>query len=446
MGELRLKAAKVFAPLLAPARYKGAHGGRGSGKSHFFGDLSVLEAYKNPGLRMVCIREVQKTLQQSAKRLIEDKIQDHGLGRDFNVLHDRIQTPGAGLIIFQGMQDHTAESIKSLEGFQRAWIEEAQTLSERSLTLLRPTIRAPASEIWASWNPGNKRDAIEFLRSAPPPNSVVVRANWRDNPWFGGEMEGERLYDLEHRPEKYDHVWEGGYSKITDGAYFAREMLHAEHSGRFKAEYDPALPVYTAWDLGVSDSTAIWFFQPQYGHRVAVLGYYENHGYAAQHYAEYVLELGRRNGWTYGKHHVPPDARAREWLTSGPDGKAKTRIQVLVELGLNVAVVREHKLHDGIEAARRMIDVAHFDGVTCDDGIECLRCYHREWDDDDKVFADRPAHDWSSHGADAFRYMAVAIGEMKPEPPKEKTEPKGIVDATWDEAMRTYGRRRRERV
>jgi phage terminase large subunit len=166
LSVLQIPTARVFEPLLHPARYKGAYGGRGSGKSHFFGELLVEECQATKGSLGVCIREVQKTLAQSSKRLIETKIQALGVGQGFKILNDRIVTPGDGLIIFQGMQDHTAESIKSLEGFRIAWVEEAQTLSARSLSLLRPTIRAAGSEIWASWNPRRKSDAIDdFLRA-----------------------------------------------------------------------------------------------------------------------------------------------------------------------------------------------------------------------------------------------------------------------------------------
>src|SRR5439155_25774997 len=145
---LDIHTAKVFRPLLQPARYKGAHGGRGSGKSHFFGELLVEDCLREKGMLAVCIREVQKTLAQSSKRLVESKIAALGLGSGFKIFSDKIETPGDGLIVFQGMRDHTAESIKSLEGFRRAWIEEAQSLSARSLTLLRPTIRAAVSQIW----------------------------------------------------------------------------------------------------------------------------------------------------------------------------------------------------------------------------------------------------------------------------------------------------------
>jgi phage terminase large subunit len=207
MTTLRIPTAPVFRPLLEPARYKGAYGGRSSGKSNFFGELLVEECLRVPGTLAVCIREVQKSLMQSSKRMIETKIQQLGVGSSFQVLHDRIVMPGDGLIIFVGMQDATAESIKSLEGFRIAWVEEAQTLSARSLSLLRPTIRTEGSELWFSWNPRRKSDAVDdFLRARKPDNAIVVKANWRDNPWMPDVMEEERKLDLEIYPERYQHI------------------------------------------------------------------------------------------------------------------------------------------------------------------------------------------------------------------------------------------------
>ena len=172
-------------------RYKGAYGGRGSGKSHFFAELGVERCLLQPGTRMVCVREVQKSLKESVKLLIEDKIKAFSLSSMFNVLHDRIETPGHGTILFQGMADHTAESIKSLEGFDIAYVEEAQTFTKRSLELLRPTIREPGSEIWFSWNPRSASDPVDaFLRGLETPtNSTVVRTSYRDNPFFPTVLE-----------------------------------------------------------------------------------------------------------------------------------------------------------------------------------------------------------------------------------------------------------------
>jgi len=219
---LRIETARVFAPLLKPARYKGAYGGRGSAKSHFFAGLTIEESILYPGLRTVCIREVQKSLEQSVKRLIEDKIQQFGVGSMFRVLNTHIETPGGGSIIFQGMQNHTAESIKSLEGFDRSWFEEAQSASQRSLDLLRPTIRRPNSELWFSWNPDQPTDPVDKLLRGKDRHrdAIVVKANYRDNPWFPDVLREEMEWDKRRDPDKYDHVWMGGYRKNSEARVF----------------------------------------------------------------------------------------------------------------------------------------------------------------------------------------------------------------------------------
>ena len=188
----------------------------------------VEKAITSPGLRAVCVREVQKTLKESAKRLLEDKIAALGVGFLFDVQASEIRTPGGGVIIFQGMQDHSAESIKSLEGFHLAWCEEAQTLSDRSLEMLRPTIRAPGSELWFSWNPRSASDPVDRLLRGPEPprDAVVVRANYSDNPFFPAELEEERKLDLRLKPDRYAHIWLGEYEPSAVGAIWTRQMLH----------------------------------------------------------------------------------------------------------------------------------------------------------------------------------------------------------------------------
>ncbi|KGM30002.1 PBSX family phage terminase large subunit, partial [Inquilinus limosus] len=175
-----LKLPRKFKGLAKPSRYKAVHGGRGSGKSHVFAELLVRRCVDAAPLRAVCIREVQRSLDQSVKRLLEDKIRALGLGPAFTVQADRILAPEGGRIIFQGMQTHTAESIKSLEGYDIAWVEEAQSLSRRSLDLLRPTIRKPGSELWFSWNPTRPEDPVDqlFRAGRAPPRSTVIQANW----------------------------------------------------------------------------------------------------------------------------------------------------------------------------------------------------------------------------------------------------------------------------
>ena len=192
MATLRVEVPRVYKPLLAPARYKGAWGGRGSGKSHFFSERMIL-MHLQEKTDSVCVREVQQSLNQSVKKLLELKIEQLGVGSQFEVLYDRIKTPFGGVIIFQGMATTTAESIKSLEGFDICWVEEAQSLSQRSLDLLRPTIRKEGSELWFSWNPRKNTDPIDvFLRSdSLPPGAVVIKANFRDKPWLTNVLKDE---------------------------------------------------------------------------------------------------------------------------------------------------------------------------------------------------------------------------------------------------------------
>lgn len=235
---LEIQTPRVFAPLLEPSRYKGAWGGRGSGKSHFFAEALVERAMLVPGTRAVCIREVQKSLEQSVKRLIEDKIEALGLGPRFRVMDKEIQTPGSGLIIFQGMQSHTADSIKSLEGYDIAWVEEAQSLSAHSLRLLRPTLRKDGSELWFSWNPESSDDPVDQLLRGPNRlGGAVVKANWRDNPWFPDVLADERRVDLGRDKDEYDHVWEGGYVTISDAVIFRNRVVVKDFDTPDKARF-----------------------------------------------------------------------------------------------------------------------------------------------------------------------------------------------------------------
>ncbi len=221
MSELIIETPAVFESLLAPARYKGAHGGRGSGKSHFFAEMLIEDCIREP-ISAVCLREVQKSLKFSVKRLLESKIEAMNAGLYFEVQNEQIKTRNGGVIIFQGMQDHTADSIKSLEGFKRAWVEEAQSLSQRSLDLLRPTIRTPGSEIWFSWNPRFSTDPVDVLLRGEtlPPGAVVVEANYMDNPWCPQELLDEMAFDRARDPEKYAHIWLGQYQTNSEARVF----------------------------------------------------------------------------------------------------------------------------------------------------------------------------------------------------------------------------------
>jgi phage terminase large subunit len=412
---LQIQTARVFRPLLEPARYKGAHGGRGSGKSHFFGELAVEEALTFPGsygegLRMVCLREVQKDLAQSSKQLITDKISKHRLGEadGFKVFKDVIETPGDGIIIFKGMRDYTAESVKSLEGFKRAWIDEAQAFSARSLSMLRPTIhRWEGSEIWASWNPTRKADAVDdFFRGTAglPKGAVAVAANWRDNPFWNQSAEDERLTELERYPERYPHTYEGEYARAFEGAYFAKQLTQAKLDKRIgRVTADPLLPIRGFIDIGGSganaDAFVIWIVQ-FVGQEIRVLDYYESVG---QVLAEHVTWLRDRK---YEKAilRLPHDGVNANNITGKryEDHLRDAGFQVepsLPNQGSGAASMR-------IEAVRRILPKCWFNEDTTEAGRDALGFYHEKKDETRNIGLG-PDHDWSSHGADAFGLMAV---------------------------------------
>jgi phage terminase large subunit len=254
MTVLQIQTPQWALPLLEPARYKGAHGGRGSGKSHFFAEMLIEAHLMDQKRRSVCVREVQKSLAQSVKRLLELKIEQMNAGAYFEVQEACIKSKkGDGLIIFQGMQNHTADSIKSLEGYDCAWVEEAQSLSQRSLDLLRPTIRKPGSELWFTWNPSQASDPVDHLLRGdkPPPDAVVLEVNFNENPWFPEVLRAEMEYDLARDPDKYAHVWRGGYLTNSTSRVFRNWRVE-----EFEAQKDAIHRLGADWGFA-SDPTVL---------------------------------------------------------------------------------------------------------------------------------------------------------------------------------------------
>jgi phage terminase large subunit len=368
------------------------------------------------GLRSVCIREVQKDLTQSAKLLIEDKLSTFRLGEadGFKVFRDVIQTPKDGIIIFKGMQDYTAESVKSLEKFKRAWWEEAQTATQHSLNLLRPTIREEGSEIWASWNPRFDDDPIDrlFRGAILPTGAVVVRANWSDNPWLPKVLEQERLDCLRDAPEQYDHIWEGGYVSIVDGAYYAADLAAAAKERIGRVAKDPLMPIKAFWDIGVKDATAIWIGQ-FVGREIRVLDYYE----AVNQPLGVHLEWLRAKGWGNAKCYLPHDGAQQDQVYAvrfeDHIKSAGFDTEVVKNQGKGAAMQR-------VEAARRLFPNIWFNEQTTANGRKALGWYHEKRDPVRKMGLG-PEHDWSSHGADAFGLMCVAY-----EAPIKAAEPKQV--------------------
>lgn len=417
---LSIPTAKVFEPLLSPSRYKGAYGGRGSGKSHFFAEMIIDYALRWPGdtgegLRVLCFREIQKSLKQSAKFLIEKKLGANNIGgkHGFHIYGDRIVTPKDGVIEFTGMQDHTADSVKSYEGFHIAWGEEAQSITANSLGLLRPTIRwenkslSIYSEIWLSWNPRRKNDAVDVLLRSNPPRSdaIVVRANWDSNPWFPDVLTAERLECRKSDPDNYAHIWEGDYIKSHKGAYYADHISRARKEGRIGVlSYEPLLPYKVFIDIGgagaKSDAFTMWVCQ-FVGSQIRVLDYYEAQGQEA---GEHLAWL-RSNGYVEikTKIHLPHDGRTSEKLSSntyeGFFKRSGYTTEVYTNKSTGIAKVR-------VETAKRLFPSMWFNKKKTQAGLDALGWYHEKWDDERNIGLG-PEHDWSSHAADSFGLMAL---------------------------------------
>jgi phage terminase large subunit len=409
---------RALAPLLQPARYKGAHGGRGSGKSHFFAEMMIARCVASK-TDAVCIREIQKSLKQSAKKLLENKIEALGVAGFFQSTEVEIRGANGSLIIFQGMQDHTAETIKSLEDFDIAWVEEAQTLSQTSLTLLRPTIRAPGSELWFSWNPRRKTDPVDALLRGDkqPTGAKVVTANWADNPWFPAELEQERRDDLRDRSDQYDHIWEGDYAKVTEGAYFAQALTLARSEKRItELAPDPLLQRRAFWDIGVADHTAIWIAQFN-GRKIDVIDYVEAVGQPLAYYVAELRDRGHGNALCV----LPHDGADRDAITAVKFEdhlrSAGFTVQTVKNQGKGAAMLR-------VEAARRLFPRIWFNKATTEAGVDALGAYHERIDEKRNVGLG-PEHDWASHGADAFGLMCIAYEE----PPGAKPKPRQYAGA-----------------
>lgn len=416
MRSLTIETAEVFEPLLQPARYKGAKGGRGSGKSHFFAGLLIEDCLAEPGnsggegMRAVCMREYQKDLAQSSKLLIETKLRAHSVGEKdgFRIWKDRIETPGDGLIIFKGMNDYNADSIKSLEGFKRGWWEEAHTATLHSLNLYRPTLRAEGAERWFSWNPRKRADPIEFLfGDEKPTGTALVRANWRDNPFWTAELEQERQDCLRQQPEQYDHIWEGGYVRVLSGAYYARAITDARLAKRIgRVAADPLLTHRLFFDIGGTgaraDAVAIWVVQ-FVGREIRVLDYYEAVGQPLATHLEWMRERG----------YAPK--KAQVWLPH--DGAQSDKVfavsyeSAFRSAGYDVTVVPNQgagAARARIEAGRRHFPSMWFNEDTTNAGLDALGWYHEKQDKHREIGLG-PEHDWSSHASDAFGLMACCV-------------------------------------
>ena len=409
--KLQIPTPRWAVPLLEPARYKGAHGGRGSGKSHFFAEYIIESHILDQNQSTVCVREIQKSLDQSVKRLLESKIEELNAGFYFEIQESKILSKhGKGVIIFQGMQNHTADSIKSLEGYDRAWVEEAQTLSQFSLDLLRPTIRKPNSEILFSWNPRYKTDPVDILlRKNPPPDTIVVQANWSDNPWFPDVLRKEMEFDFDNDPDKAEHIWNGAYGS-SQGAILARWIGKARRSGRINnaIRFDVlGMPIEVSADLGFRDTASFWYWQRVPG-GFNLLKYDGDNGLDADEWIPRIQENLKELG-TLGKIWLPHDARAKTFQS-----RHTTMERFIESFGIEkVGLVPQSKKQDQINAARSILDRCAFNEDLCADGLDGLEAWEFIYNEDAGVFSREPNHNWASHPSDAFAYGCQIMQEYE---------------------------------
>ena len=357
--------------------------------------------------RAACIREVQSSLKDSVKQLIEDKINAHGVTHEFRVLDSEIRGPNDSQIIFKGMQSYNASNIKSLEGYDIAWVEEAQDLSQKSLDMLRPTLRKETSEMWFSWNPDNEFDAIDmFLRGKHPPQDAIVRAvNWHDNPWFPDVLRKEMIADRAADPAKAAHIWDGEYRQAPTGAYYADLLAVAVLEGRVtRVPHDPSLEVHVSFDLGSGQNQALVFSQ-RIGRELRVIETLQgDEAAASEGYAWYAREMSRRP-YKYAPLVFPHDGRVRE-------ATGKSRAETMEKLGFQVQVLPLTPVDDGIDAVKRTLPMTWIDAEKCKLGLTAWKNYRENWDDKLRR-SNGPLKDWTNHFADSLRYTVMAYEEPK---------------------------------
>jgi phage terminase large subunit len=397
---------KKLRPLFAQdARYKVVHGGRGSAKSWTVARGLLLKAMEGPK-RILCGREIQRSIKDSVHRLLGDQIQELGLGGAFQVTDTEIRGYNGSLFLFSGLQGHTVESIKSYEGVDIVWIEEAQTISKKSMQILTPTIRKPGSEIWMTLNPRVDTDYIwtEYVLR-PPENSIVIEINYDENPYFPEVLEQERQHaEKTMSREDYENIWKGKPRATIEGAIYSSEIDALIRGGRVRpVPYDPSLKVHTVWDLGFNDATAIILVQ-RVASEVRVIQYIEDTHKPLDHYAAELNAM--RLNW--GKDWLPHDGFAST-LAAGGQSVAK----ILKRLGRNVSMqpIANIPVETGIKVARMLFPRVYVDSEYGARLLECLKRYRRHKPSSTGEDLG-PVHDEYSHGADAWRYLALSVDLM----------------------------------
>lgn len=446
MATARIEIPEKLIPVFSgPADIRGAYGGRGSGKTRTFAKMAAIMGYMH-GMNgakgiILCARQFMNSLEDSSLEEVKRAIEEEQFLLDYYDVGDKYIKSRDGSISFSfaGLNRNIA-SVKSKGRILLCWVDEAEPVTNNAFITLIPTLREEGddwnAELWVTWNPKSKHAAVERFRRSEDPLIKIVQLNWRDNKKFPKKLERERLRDLKEIPEQYEHIWEGDYITALPGAYYAKLINDVRKSGRItKINYDPEFPVHTAWDLGYSDDTAIWWYQVIAG-EIRFLDFHSSSGNDPEFYINLIFS----KPYKYGDHNLPHDARAKT-LASG--GKSIQEQFAAAFQWKHIFIVPMLSVQDGIQAARTMLPRCWFD-EKCEDGIEALAQYQREFDDDKKVFKEQPRHDWTSHPADAFRMAAVAWNHEPVK--KESIPPKYELDLTISELIKRNAERKRREL
>ena len=394
---------KKLQGLFRPHRYKVLHGGRGGAKS-WGAARALLIKGATEKLRVLCAREFQNSIKDSVHKLLSDQIDGMGLAGFYDIQQTVIRGRNGTEFSFEGLR-HNVTKIKSLEGVDIAWVEEAQTVSKTSWDTLIPTIRKEGSEIWVTFNPELDTDETykRFVFN-PPPDAFVERVNWQDNPWFPDVLRQEKDLLRERDPDAYLTIWEGRCRQTLEGAIYAKEIREATEEGRIsRVPYDRSKPVSTFWDLGWRDLTSIWFAQIV-GFEFRIIDFVQNRQKTVGHF----LKILQDRGYVYGTDWLPHDGESEQLAADGRSIETQMK-----EAGRKVRIVPKLSPTIGINAARTIFPNCWFDLEKTADGMQALRRYCYEVNSETGQYSRNQLHDENSHAADAFRYMAVAFKEPK---------------------------------
>lgn len=419
---------KIYAPLDEPHRYKACPGGRARAASWTIAGKLILRAVEKP-LLILCTRELQKSIRQSVHRLLTDRIDSMGLGNFFEINQHSIKGINGSEFIFLGLR-HNTDEIKSTEGVDICWIEEAHSLTQASWDLIDPTIRKEDSEIWLSWNPRFKFDCVQqmFIENEPLPDSVVLFATYKDNPFLPDVLQRQMEHMKSTDYEKYLHIWEGELKQLAEGAIFGKQIVEVRQSSRLT--YIPIqknCEVHTFSDLGKNDETAIWFMQ-RVGKEYRFIDYFQGRLEEVEYYTRFM----KSTGYLYGTHYMPHDAdhnrlgMKRNIRQQFEDGGIKPIeiVQRIPEKQSAIQMAREifpncwFHLGDLTLPDERsegyipwLPDNMNTRAKRAEKGYDALCNYRFKYDEENDVYRQKPHHDWASNGADAFMQFAQGYEE-----------------------------------